>query len=361
MNRFPKLFIPGPTHVPQHVLDSLATPQIGHRTPEFSELMEEVVAGIQKVLYTQNRVYLASNPATALWEMSTINSVRKGVLHAVNGAFSSKWATVSESCGFKTKRLDIDWGCGVKAQDVDTILSTGEYDVFAMVHNETSTGTQSDLEDISLMLREKYPDVIWLVDAVSSMAGSKIELDRLGIDYLLSSTQKAWGLPAGFSVFSVSDRFREISNAIDGKGYYFDLAVYDKYYEKMQTPSTPSIAHMFGLKYVLNQIDNEGLDNRWNRHIQMANTAREWAFNHGQSLFPESGCESNTITCIKNDKEWDINAINDRLLERGYRMDRGYGKLRCKAFRIAHMGNVTPELLAEYLGVFDETLNEVSR
>ena len=93
----------------------------------------------------------------------------------------------------------------------------------------------------------------------------------------------------------------------------------------------------------------------------MANTAREWAFNHGQSLFPESGCESNTITCIKNDKEWDINAINDRLLERGYRMDRGYGKLRCKAFRIAHMGNVTPELLAEYLGVFDETLNEVSR
>ena len=361
MNKFPTLFIPGPTHVPQHVLDSLATSQIGHRTPEFSELMKYIVEGIQKVLYTENRVYLASNPATALWEMSTINSVQKGVLHAVNGAFSSKWALVSESCGLKTARLDIEWGSGVSPQDVDSLLSTGEYDVFAMVHNETSTGTQSNLEDISLLMREKYPNVLWLVDAVSSMAGSKIELDRLGIDYILSSTQKAWGLPAGFSIFSVSDRFRDVSKKIEGKGYYFDLAVYDKYYDKMQTPSTPSIAHMFGMKYVLDQIEKEGLDGRWDRHIQMASIARNWAQNHGQSLFPEDGCESNTITCINNDQKWDINSINERLLLRGYRMDRGYGKLRCKAFRVAHMGNVTPDLLSEYLEIFDEVLEEVSK
>ena len=129
----------------------------------------------------------------------------------------------------------------------------------------------------------------------------------------------------------------------------------------MQTPSTPSIAHMFGMRYVLEQIEKEGLDERWDRHIQMADTARGWALNHGQSLFPESGCESNTITCIRNDQEWDINAINDRLLERGYRMDRGYGKLRYRAFRVAHMGNVTPGLLSEYLSVFDEVLKEVSK
>ncbi len=359
MNQYPKLFIPGPTHVPDEVMQSLSTSQIGHRSPEFSELMETIVLGIQKVLYTNNRVYLASNPATALWEMAIKNSVKKGILHAVNGAFSNKWATVSKSCGITSDILDIDWGKGIHVEEVDALLATGKFDVFAMVHNETSTGVQSDLTAISELMHNKYPDITWLVDAVSSMAGVRIELDNLGIDFILSSTQKAWGLPAGFSVFSVSERFRKISKTIDNKGYYFDLAVYDKYYEKMQTPSTPSIPHMFGFKKILADIEMEGLDNRWKRHNDMANTVRNWTFNHGQALFPESGFESSTITCIKNEKNWDINSINEKLLKRGFRMDRGYGKFRGKAFRIAHMGNVYPEDLSEYLQVFDTVLGEV--
>ncbi len=359
MNQYPKLFIPGPTHVPDEVMQSLAHSQIGHRTPEFSDLMENIVTGVQNVLYTKNRVYLASNPATGLWEMAVTNSVKKGVLHAVNGAFSSKWAAVSKSCGLNADILDVEWGRGIHAEDVDTLLATGKFDTFAMVHNETSTGVQSDLSEISELLKNKYPDVIWLVDAVSSMAGVKIEVDGLGIDYILSSTQKAWGLPAGFSVFSVSDNFRKMSNSINQKGYYFDLEVYDKYFEKMQTPSTPSIPHMFGFIKILSDIQTEGLEKRWARHQSMAETTRKWAAGHGQSLFPETGCESTTITCIKNDLEWDINSINDALLEKGFRMDRGYGKYRGKAFRIAHMGNVFPDDLEEYLSIFDSVLEEV--
>ena len=125
----------------------------------------------------------------------------------------------------------------------------------------------------------------------------------------------------------------------------------------MQTPATPSIPHMFGLQYILDQIKLEGLDNRWKRHIEMAKYTRNWAFERGQTLFPEKGCESNTITCIQNDQDWDINQINDKLLVRGFRMDRGYGKLRGKAFRIAHMGNVGMEDLNEYLENFDEVVN----
>ena len=198
MKPFPKLFIPGPTFVPNHVMASLNTPQIGHRTPEFSQLMSTVVEGIKKVLYTNNHVYLASHPATGLWEMGIRNSVKKGILHTVNGSFSSKWATVSRECGCETGVLDYEWGTGVKAEDVDQYLSSGKYDVFAMVHNETSTGVLSQLDPIAEMLKSKYPDVIWLVDAVSSMAGSKIEVDRLGIDFILSSTQKAWGCRQDF-------------------------------------------------------------------------------------------------------------------------------------------------------------------
>jgi len=124
----------------------------------------------------------------------------------------------------------------------------------------------------------------------------------------------------------------------------------------MQTPSTPSIAHMFGVKYVLEKIEKEGLERRWNRHQEMAQNTRIWAINHGQKLFPEEGYESITITCIHNQKKWDINKINDKLLERGFRMDRGYGKLRGIAFRIAHMGNIMPKDLEEYLQNFDEVL-----
>lgn len=357
MQPFPKLFIPGPTHVPASVMQSLSAPQVGHRTAEFSELMSTIVTGIQKVLYTNNHVYLASHAATGLWELGIRNAVKKGILHSVNGAFSSKWAQVSGNCGCETGILDYKWGHGVKVEDVDEQLASGKYDVFAMVHNETSTGVLSPLEPIAELLKSKYPDVIWLVDAVSSMAGVKIEVDTLGIDFIMSSTQKAWGLPAGFAVCAISDRMIERSKTMPNKGYFFDVGVYEKYYAKMQTPSTPSIPHMFGLKYILEQIEKEGLENRWQRHIDMAEHTQKWAKDRGQSLFPEAGFESNTISCIRNEQQWDINRINEKLLNRGYRMDRGYGNLRGQAFRIAHMGNIFMEDLTDYLNNFDEVLN----
>jgi len=357
MSSYPKLFIPGPTHVPRSVMKALSTPQIGHRTEEISKLIEYIIKGIQEVLYTKNNIYLVSHAATGLWEMGLRNSVDKGVLHCDNGAFSLKWKKISDCCGYKNETIEYTWGHGVKVDDVDKYLSSGKYDVLAMVHNETSTGTVSNLQDISDLLKTKYPDVIWLVDAVSSMAGIKIEVDKLGIDFILSSTQKAWGLPAGFSICAVSDKIKEKSLSLNNKGYFLDLATYEKYYKKFQTPSTPSIPHLFGLKHIINIIKQEGLENRWKRHLEMKNHVISWVKKHGQGLFAEEGCQSNTITCIDNIQGWDINKIYERLLSKGFRMDRGYGKLRGKAFRIAHMGNVYMEDLIEYLDIFEENIN----
>lgn len=356
MSKFPKLFIPGPTHVSNDILETLSTKQIGHRTPEISELIDFIVQGIQKILYTKNRIYLVSHAATGLWEMGTKNSVNKGVLHCINGAFSSKWYLSSQKNGFNADSIDYQWGEGVKASDIDEKLSTGQFDVLAMVHNETSTGVMSNLDEISDLLKNKYPNVIWLVDAVSSMAGSKINVDSLGIDFLLSSTQKAWGLPAGFSICSVSEKMFQKSILCKNKGYFLDIEVYEKYYKKSQTPTTPSLPHMFALKAMIEKINNEGLENRWNRHMQMAKYSRNWALNHGQELFPEKGCESSTLTCIKNIKQWDINYIYEELLKRDFRMDRGYGSLKGKVFRIPHMGNVYMDDLKEYLENIDEVI-----
>jgi len=354
--KFPKLFIPGPTHVSNDILETLSTEQIGHRTPEISELIDFIVQGIQKILYTKNRIYLVSHAATGLWEMGTKNSVNKGVLHCINGAFSSKWYLSSQKNGFNADAIEYEWGEGVKAVDIDKKLATGKFDVLAMVHNETSTGVMSNLDQISDLLNNKYPNVIWLVDAVSSMAGARIDVDSLGIDFLLSSTQKAWGLPAGFSICSVSEKMFQKSILCKNKGYFLDIEVYEKYYNKSQTPTTPSLPHMFALKAMIEKINNEGLDDRWNRHLEMAEYARRWALDYGQELFPEKGCESSTLTCIKNIKQWNINHIYEELLKRGFRMDRGYGSLKGKVFRIPHMGNVYMDDLKEYLENIDEVI-----
>ena len=225
-----------------------------------------------------------------------------------------------------------------------------------MVHNETSTGAMSDLNEVSELLKNKYPDIIWLVDAVSSMAGIKIEVDKLGIDFILSSTQKAWGLPAGFSVCSVSNRLIEKSKKIKTKGYFLDILTYEKYYNRNQTPTTPSIPHIYGLKKVLDLIEKEGLENRWIRHQNMSKYARECVDSHKQELFTSLDAISYTLTCVKNVQKWDIEKINEELLTKGFRMDRGYGKFRYKTFRVPHMGNVYMEDLKEYLNIFESVI-----
>ena len=357
MSIYPKLFIPGPTHVPESIMKILSTPQIGHRTEEISELIKSIIIDIKDLLYTNNNIYLVSHAATGLWEMGLRNSVQKGVLHCVNGAFSSKWVKVSETSGYNYDIIDYEWGKGVKTEDIDRMLSSGDYDVLAMVHNETSTGVMSNLNEISDLMTSKYPDVVWLLDAVSSMAGIKIELDKLGIDFILSSTQKAWGLPAGFSICAASNKMIEKSKSIKNKGYFLDIEVYEKYFSKFQTPSTPSIPHLFGLREVLNIISNEGLDNRWKRHKEMRNYIIDWATSKGQNLFSEKGSHSYTITCIENTQNWDINRIYNKLLEKGYRMDRGYGNLKGKAFRIPHMGNIYMEDLKDYINEFEKEID----
>ena len=110
MSIYPKLFIPGPTHVPESIMGALSTPQIGHRTEEMSDLIKSILIDIKDVLYTDNNIYLVSHAATGLWEMGLRNSVKKGVLHCVNGAFSSKWVKVSESCGYKHDVIEYEWG-----------------------------------------------------------------------------------------------------------------------------------------------------------------------------------------------------------------------------------------------------------
>lgn len=358
-----KLFIPGPTEVRKEILNELSNPQIGHRTQEFKDLFGGMKPGLKKLFYTENDVLISTSSGSGFWEAAIRCCVNKKVLHATNGSFSKKWAKLSEQCGREVGTIEYDWGKAIKAEDVDEELSTGEYEAFCMVHNETSTGVMSDLESVSEVMK-KYPDVLWFVDAVSSLAGVKIEVDKLGIDFCLASSQKALALPAGLAVASISEEAYKKAETVEGRGYYFDIIQLKKMYDKNQTPYTPSIPHLYALKKQLERIEVEGLDKRFERHKEMADYVRNWALNNGMGLFPEKGFESNTVTCIVNTKKLDFKEIKKDMATKGYSIDSGYGKLNEKlesegkpsTFRIAHMGDLTldeiKELLKEIEGYF---------
>ena len=171
-----RLFIPGPTEVRSENLAALARPQIGHRSKEFQELYARVVPRLKELLETEERVFLFTCSSTGVWEAAIRNCVPERVLCCTQGAFSERWLKVAQANGKQTQAIEVDWGRAITAEMIDRELSSNPYDAITVVHNETSTGVMNHLDEIAEVLR-RYPDVIFLVDAVSSMAGAPLPVD----------------------------------------------------------------------------------------------------------------------------------------------------------------------------------------
>lgn len=350
-----KLFIPGPVEVSQDTLQATAKPMIGHRDKAYAELHGRVVAKLKKVLYTEGDVLLVTSSATGMMEGVVRNLCSKRALTAVLGAFSDRWHEIALANGKEADRLEVEWGKAIKPEMVEKALSTGRYDLFTLVHNETSTGTMNPLAEIADVVR-KFPEVRFAVDSVSSMTGVKIEVDKLGIDVCLAGVQKAYGLPPGLTVATLSARAVERARTVQHRGYYFDFVEMKDYADKSQTPCTPAISLIHGLDLQTDKMLAEGLDARFARHQRMAERCRAWAVERGFALFPEKGYESVTLTCIANTLNKDIGRLNGELGKRGFTISDGYGKLKGKTFRIAHMADCQPAELDELLGHIDEVL-----
>ena len=297
-----KLFIPGPTHVDQLILDSLSHYPMGHRTQRFRDLFSQVQSGLKGVLFTNATVLLSTSSATGLMEASVRNLCKKRVANFTCGAFSERMASITDICGLPQDVFQTEWRRATRPEEVRSALSTGKYDVATIVHCETSTGVMNPLQEIAEVVKE-FPDVLLVVDAVSSMMGVPIHVDDWELDVVLASVQKAWALPPGFAVAAVSDKALERSSEIQGsqKGFYFDFVRMAKSGEKNQTPVTPSIPHLYALSRQLERIGAEGLENRWERHRSMAQTVRSWGA-ESFGLFAEPGAESDTLTCFSNNR-----------------------------------------------------------
>lgn len=350
-----KLFIPGPVEVYPDVRAEMARPMIGHRSSAFQDLYADTVAKLKKVLFTQNDAFLSTSSATGVWEGCVRNCIEKKALACVNGAFSGKWYEVALANGKAADKIEVPMGKAIKPEMIDEKLATGEYDSLLFVHNETSTGVANPLYKVAEVMK-KYPDVMFMVDAVSSMTGMKIEVDKLGIDVCLASVQKAFALPPGLAVFTVSKKAYERAAKIKNRGYYFDFLAFKKYAEKNQTPSTPAIPQIYGLNMQLDKMLHEGMEARFERHRHMAEFTRKWAHDGGFELFPEKGYESNTLTTVTNNKGIVVADLIKKLEQKGMTISNGYKDLKEKNFRIAHMGDMKIADIKELLETIDEIL-----
>ena len=351
-----RLFIPGPSEVRPEILQAQTAPMIGHRSGDCDALIASVEAKLQQVFMTANRVYILASSGSGLQEAAIRNSVRAGqrVACFVNGAFSLRWHEVAAGCGKEAVRFDLPWGQPVRPADVDAALAGGDWDAVAVVHNETSTGVASPVGEIAALLRASYPETLLLVDAVSSLAGDWIPTDAWGLDICLTSSQKALALPPGLAFAAVSDRVLARAREVSGRGWYFDFLVLEKYLVKNTTPATPAISLLRAADRQLGDILAEGMDARVARHGRLASLTQQWALSHGFGLFAAEGYRSQTVTCVENTPGIDYAALSKFLKARGLAISNGYGDLKGKTLRIAHMGDVSEAEMQELLDALSD-------
>jgi len=354
--QFGRFFLPGPTEVHPDVLAAQTGPMIGHRGASIHDLMARIDAGLRPLFLTERPVFVSTSSATGLMEAAVRNGVVGGrVLSLVNGAFSGRFAEIALTCGFDVDRWEVTWGDVHPPEQVADRLAAGGYDAVTVSHSETSTGALQDLEAIASVV-DQIEETLLLVDSVTGVPGLETRTDEWGIDFILTGSQKALALPPGLAFGVASDAMMDRSENAPGRGWYFALDRLMSELVKNQTPATPALSLLYALDVQLSRIAEEGIENRWKRHLAMQERTIEWIeemkeVGVGIDAFAVEGHQSPTVTCISMPEGDGASAIVAEMLDRGWVIGGGYGKLTESTIRIGHMGDHTVDelnlLLAE--------------
>ena len=364
MDGFGRFFLPGPTEVRPEVLAAMAKPVIGHRGRDLSALLEDADPRLRRLFRTERPVYVSSSSATGLMEAGVRNGVRRRALSLVNGAFSGRFRDLVTDCGRDVSTYEVEWGEAHDPNEVERRLRVGGFDAITVVHSETSTGVLNPLPEIAAAVRAAEQatgeEILLLVDGVTSVGGGLVEADEWGIDWLLTGSQKAMALPPGLAFGSASRRMLERAAGMEGRGQYFDLLEFDRYWSKHQTPNTPAVSLLYALVEQMRHIDAEGVEARARRHRGMAERCWSWAAEAGErsglSVLAPAGARSLTVTAYRLPAELTGPPIVSRLRERGFTIGAGYGKLKETTIRIGHMGDHTITELERLLAELEEVL-----
>jgi aspartate aminotransferase-like enzyme len=358
-----KLHIPGPVEVSEKTFRAFCQPMIGHRGQGFKDLYARIQPQLQALFHTRQPVFISTSSAWGVMEGAVRNLVGRKVLCCMNGAFSDRWLDVSKRCGKEAEALQVPWGSPIRGDAIDARLKTGQFDALTLIHNETSTGTMSPITEVA-EVKKQYPDVMFIIDSVSSFSAVKLEFDALGLDVLLAGTQKALALPPGTALFTCSNAALAKAATAQDRGYYFDFLEFQKNGQQSMTPSTPSIAHVYALASKLEDISAEGLEVRYARHAKLSQMTRDWAAKHGFDPFPDPGYESHTLTCVNNGakpgrRTVDAPKLQQLVKDQGFLIDGGYGKIKGTTFRISNMGDETEATMQQLYAALDRAMRQL--
>ena len=354
---FGKFFLPGPTDVHPDVLAAMYRPMIGHRSSAMEDLLKRCAPKLQQLARTTRTVMVGTTSATGFMEMAVRSGIRKKAISIVNGSFSERFAELVSACDKECVRLEVPLGGFVEPDQLrDALKKNPGVDAVTLAHSETSTGVLQDVAALSKVVHE-FPDVLFLVDAVTSMAGSPVETDAWDLDYVFTGSQKALALPPGLAFGVASPRMLERAKTLPSRGLYFDLITFEKASAKYQPTNTPAISLFFALDVQLARIDaGGGIEARWKRHDDMRKATETWVQNVGLSYLPPVGRRSWTVSCIKMPAGKVSKDLVAAVKKEGWVIGTGYGGVKDTTFRIGHMGDHTVASLQDLLALIHRTL-----
>ena len=359
------LQIPGPTNVPDSVLRSISNPTIDHRGPEFSEMTLEILEGIKKIVKGEECIpIIFPSSGTGAWEAALVNILSEGdkVLMYDTGHFSSLWKNMAEKLGFDVVYIQSDWRTGV---DSNKIIETLEQDkdqkikAVCMVHNETSTGVTSKIPSTIKNIKSLNHPAIIMVDTISSLGSIDYYHDEWMVDVTVAGSQKGLMLPPGIAFNFVSKKAIEIATKNNYRRSYWDWGELVKTNLSGFFPYTPSTNILFGLKEALRLIENEGLDNIFQRHERHANATREAVKSWGIELLPINEDEhSNSLTSLLFEENINADNLRKIILEKfNTSLGTGLGRWSGRIIRIGHLGDFNDPMLLGTLSAVEMGLS----
>lgn len=355
------LMIPGPTPVPESVMLDIAKHPIGHRSSEFSSILEEVYANLKYVFQTENDVFMFTSSGTGAMCAALENLVNQGdkVLSLVLGNFGNRWAKIAESRGAVVEKIEVNAGEVIDPEVLKERLAKDvnkEIKIVTLTHSETSTGAANDVKTLCSIIREH--GALSVVDGVTSVCAMPCKPDEWGIDVLVSGSQKGFMIPPGLAFLTANERAWKVYEECKYPSFYFDWAAHRKSVRANSTPFTPAVNLIVGLNTALKMIKSEGIENvnaRHKRHC-MALRAAIRALNL-ELLVPEDEHASYAITSILPPEGISVPDIRKTLKEDyDIVVANGQNQLKDKIFRMGTLGFVCDRDLIASVGALESAL-----
>ena len=346
------LQIPGPTNVPDRVLRAMDYPTIDHRGPQFAEIGTKCLAGMKTIFKTDSHVVIYPASGTGAWESALVNTLQEGdlVLMVETGHFASLWHKMASRLGLETEFLATDWRRGVDPQQVeDRLRADTEKKIKAVciVHNETSTGSASRVNEVRLAMNKAGHDALLLADTISSLGSIDFRHDEWGVDVTVAGSQKGLMLPPGLSFNAVSEKALAIASKGGMRRSYWDWEEQIAANKDGAFPFTPATNLLYGLAEAIDMLHEEGLNNVFKRHDRHAAATRKAVQAWGlEVLCQEPKDYSSALTAVLLPDGHNADAFRAGVLE-NFNMSLGNGlaKLAGKVFRIGHLGDFNDLML----------------